>query len=114
MGNEERNRLQNYETSKAKEERLLNELKDLRAEMQRIQSLHAMKIERLEREKCDEKCLRMSAEQRNEELSLEISSSTQPLLRQMESLKNSHSQKKKIWLDLERELRGKVRVLELA
>lgn len=111
--NEERNRLQNYETSKAKEERLLNELKDLRAEMQRIQSLHAMKIERLEKEKCDEKCLRMSAEQRNEELSLEISSSTQPLLRQMESLKNSHSQKKKIWLNLEHELRGKMRNLEM-
>merc|ERR1712154_171118 len=31
----------------------------------------------------------------------------------MESLKNSHSQKKKIWLNLEHELRGKVRNLEM-
>ena len=95
-----------------KEQHLLNELKELREEMQRIQTMSAKKYERLLREKDDEKNLRISAEKRNEELSLEISSSTQPLLRQMESLKNSHIQKKKIWENLESELRKRIRNLE--
>merc|ERR1712228_679813 len=110
--NQERDRVQNYKSDKMKEEHLLNELKDLRIEMQRIQSLQIKKEKRLQREKSDEKALRISAEQRNEELSLEISSSTQPLLRQMESLKKSHLQKKQIWNDLENELRQKLRDLE--
>merc|ERR1712228_738969 len=104
--NQERDQVQNYKSDKMKEEHLLNELKDLRIEMQRIQSIQ------IKREKSDEKALRISAEQRNEELSLEISSSTQPLLRQMESLKKSHLQKKQIWNDLENELRQKLRDLE--
>merc|ERR1712154_500066 len=89
-----------------------NELKELREEMQRIQTMENKKYERLLREKDDEKSLRISAEKRNEELSLEISSSTQPLLRQMESLKNSHIQKKKIWENLESELREKIILIE--
>ena len=110
--NQERDNVQNYKSDKMKEEHLLNELKDLRSEMQRIESVNSKKYERLQREKWDEKALRISAEQRNEELSLEISSSTQPLLRQMESLKKSHSQKKRIWMNLENELRSKLRDLE--
>merc|ERR1712228_569148 len=101
--NQERDQVQNYKSDKMKEEHLLNELKDLRIEMQRIQSIQIKKEKRLQREKSDEKALRISAEQRNEELSLEISSSTQPLLRQMESLKKN---------DLENELRQKLRDLE--
>eukprot|EP00483_Globobulimina_turgida_P009048 UN09066 len=80
--------------------------------MQRIQSMERKKYERLQREKEDEKKLRISAEKRNEELSLEISSSTQPLLRQMESLKNSHIQRQKIWENLEKDLRSKIRIFE--
>lgn len=56
--------------------------------------------------------MRMAAEQRNEELSLEISSSTQPLLRQMESLKHSHHQRKGIWERLESELRSRITAME--
>merc|ERR1712232_1358493 len=78
--NQERDHLQKYASEQKKEAHLLNELKDLRSEMQRIQSVNAQKYERLQREKNDEKALRISAEQRNEELSLEIGSSTQPLL----------------------------------
>merc|ERR1719150_275321 len=80
--------------------------------MQRIQLMERKKYERLLREKEDEKNLRISAEKRNEELSLEISVSMQPLLRQMESLKQSHIQRKKIWENLENDLRTKIRVLE--
>merc|ERR1712129_19969 len=90
----ERDRVSKNKSNQMKEQHLLNELRDLRVKMQRIQSINAKKIDRLQREKSDEKELRMSAERRNEELSLEISSSTQPLLRQMESLKQSHLQKK--------------------
>merc|ERR1712232_1322307 len=75
--NQERDHLQKYASEQKKEAHLLN---DLRSEMQRIQSVNAQKYERLQREKNDEKVLRISAEQRNEELSLEIGSSTQPLL----------------------------------
>eukprot|EP01083_Nonionella_stella_P144273 450167_1 len=110
----DRERMGQYRDSALREEHLLNELKELRSEMKRIESRERSKYERVVRERSDEKQLRMAAEKRNEELSLEISFATQPLLRQMESLKSSHGERRKIWNKLENDLRQQIRGLESA
>ena len=110
--NQHRERFEDAKSGKMKEEHLMNELKELQQEMVRMRSVHSQREERLQRQCSDEKDLRISAEQRNQELSLEMSSSTQPLLRQMDALKNSQKQRRKIWENLEQDLRAKLLRIE--
>ena len=71
---------------------MLSELQELRDEIVRAASLSQAKRARLQRERTEERQLRMAAEARNEQLSAEIPAATRPLLRQIESLRNAHAQ----------------------
>ncbi|RDD39996.1 Golgin candidate 5 [Trichoplax sp. H2] len=86
------------------QERLAMQIKDLQSAISRSEQQTTWTEETLRREISDMQMRLQAAESRNQDLSQSISQATQPLLRQINNLQNSHKSQLASWEAVERNL----------